>query len=167
MFQKLFKENNLRKTGWIIVVGNIIMMFFSANYFLNMAKFPIIAWLFFNVCFPSALIFLIGFFLKNRTIMAFSIPFFAYFGVGGMFVVSWSGGIIMAQISHIFMTLAIIYTILEIIKAKEWRQAVIGFIAGLIIFLIFLPIHQNYIKTHPEFLEKFGGPKFEKMMEEK
>jgi len=59
MSQKLFQENKLRKIGWIIAVGNIVMMLFSANYFLNMAKFPIVPWLFFNACFPSTLIFLI------------------------------------------------------------------------------------------------------------
>ncbi|MFZ5933082.1 MAG: hypothetical protein ACOYT7_03360 [Patescibacteria group bacterium] len=127
-----------------------------------MAKFPVIPWLFFNACFPSALIFLIGFFLKNRAAMAFSIPFLAYFGVGGMFVFSWSREMIMAQISHIFMTLAIIYTILEVIKTKEWKRPFLAFLAGLVIFLIILPIHQNYIKNHPEYLQKMGNPKFEK-----
>ena len=162
MIQKLFQENNLRKYGWIAAGGNMLMMLFSANYFLSMAKFPIVPWLFFNACFPSTLIFLIGFFLNNRVLMAFSTPFLAYFGVGGMFVFSWSGGMIMAQISHIFMTLAIIYTILETIKTKEWRQSILGVLAGFIVFLIILPIHQNYIKNHPEYLKKMGDPKFTK-----
>lgn len=164
MLKNLFQQNNLRKIGWVVAVGNIIMMFFSANYFLFMAKFPIIPWLFFNVCFPSALIFLIGFFSKNKTIMAFSIPFLAYFGVGGLFVFSWSDGMIMAQISHIFMTLAIIYTVLEVARTKEWRRSILGFLVGLAVFLIIFPIHQNYIKIHPEYLKMLGDPKFEKII---
>jgi len=152
--QKIFKQNNLRKIGWVVVILNIIMMLLSANYYLRMVNFPITAWFFFNICFFSTLIFLIGFFLKNKVIMTMSIPFLAYFGTGGMFVFSWHGMMIIAQIAHIFMTLAIVYAILESIKAKESRKPFFGFIIGLIIFSIFLPIHQKYIKTHPEFLEK-------------
>lgn len=166
MFQKLFQENNLRKIGWAVVVGNIIMMFFSANYFLFMAKFTVIEWFFGNICFFSTLIFLVGFFSKNKSIMTVSIPFLAYFGGGGFFVFGWSGGMIMAQIGHIFMMLAVIYTILEDVRVKEWKQSVFGFLAGLILFLFFLPIHQNYVKTHPELIEKFGDPKFEKSFNE-
>lgn len=162
MLQKLFQGNNLRKIGWVIVVGNIIMMFLLANYFLFIAKFTIIEWFFCNICFFSTLIFLIGFFSKNKTIMTASIPFLACFGGGGLFIFGWQGGMIMAQISHIFMILAIIYTILEVIKAKEWRHSILGFFIGLIVFLLFLSIRQNYIKTHPELVEKFNDPKFEK-----
>jgi hypothetical protein len=155
------KQINLKKIGLIIAVGNIIMMFFSANYFLFMAKFPIVPWLFFNACFPSALFFLIGFFLKNKTMMSASIPFLAYFGGGGLFVFSWSGEMIMAQISHIFMVMAIVYTILEVVKTKEWKKFILGFSLGLAMFLIIFPVHQNYIKNHPEYLEKMGDSKFE------
>lgn len=38
--RRLILGQVLRKIGWIIAVGNIIMVFFSANYFLVMAKFP-------------------------------------------------------------------------------------------------------------------------------
>lgn len=160
------KENSLRKIGWIITVGNIIMMFFSANYFLFMSKFPVVPWLFFNACFPSTAIFLIGFFLKNKSVMAFSIPFLTFYGTGGMFVFGWSGGMIMAQISHIFMTLAVVYVLIETIKAKDWKQFVGGSVFGLAAFLVILPIHQNYIRTHPEYLEKMGDAKFENKMKE-
>lgn len=163
----LFKENKLRKIGWIIAILNILVMLNSMNYFLFMAKFPIIAWLVFNICFPSTLFFLIGFFSKNRAIMIASIPFLAYFGIGGLFVFGWTGTAIFSQIGHIFMTLAIVYAILEIIRSKEWKNAVLGFSVGLIAFFIILPIQQNYSKNHPEFLKKLGDPKFEKMMEEK
>lgn len=155
-------QNRLRKIGLAIAIGNIIMMFFSANYFLFMAKFPIVPWLVFNACFPSALFFLISFFSKNKIIMSASIPFLAYFGGSGLFVFSWSGEMIMAQISHIFMALAIVYTVLEVAKTKEWKKFILGFVLGLAVFLIIFPIHQNYIKNHPEYLEKMGDPKFEK-----
>lgn len=154
--QNLFKENKLRRIGWVIAILNIVMMLLSANYFLVMAKFTITEWFFANICFFSTLIFLAGFFLKNRTVMTASIPFLAYFGTGGMFVFSWQGEWLIAQIGHIFMTLAIIYAVVESIKAKKRKQSVLGFIAGLLIFSIFLPVHQNYIKTHPELIAKSG-----------
>lgn len=157
----------MRKIGWVIAGGNIIMMFFSANYFLVMAKFPVIPWLFFNACFTSALIFLIGFFLKNKTVMAFPIPFLVFFGTAGMFVFGWSGGMIMAQISHIFMTLAVVYVFVETIASKEWKRFFAGLIFGLVAFSIILPFHQNYIKSHPEYIEKMGDTKFEEMMKNK
>lgn len=150
----MIKENSLRKGGWVIVILNIIMMFCSSNYYLRIVKFPVTAWFFFNICFFSVLIFLVGFFLKNKMIMSASIPFLTYFGTVGMFVFSWQGMMIIAQIAHIFMTLAIIYIILESIRGKEWKRPIGGFLVGLIIFLLFLPIHQRYIKNHPEYLEQ-------------
>lgn len=150
----MIKQNNLRKIGWVIATLNMIMMILSAYFYLIMVEFPITAWFFFNICFFSTLIFLIGFFLKNKVIMSASIPFLAYFGTRGMFIYSWQGMMIIAQITHIFMTLAIVYIIFESIKSKEWRKLIIGFIIGLVIFLIFLPMHQNYIEFHPEFLEQ-------------
>jgi len=81
-----------------------------------------------------------------------------------MFVFSWQGMMVLAQIAHIFMTLVIIYILLECLKTKEWKRPVFGFLIGLVIFSFFLPLHQNYIKTHSEFLEKekLGGHKFGK-----
>lgn len=157
----------MKKIGWIIAGGNIIMMFFSANYFLMMAKFPVVPWLFFNACFASALIFLVGFFWKNKTVTAFSIPFLTFYGTCGMFVFSWSGGMLIAQISHIFMTLAVIYVLIETIVMKEWKRFFAGLTFGIAAFLIIQPLHQKYVKSHPEYIEKMGDAKFEEMMKNK
>ncbi len=157
----------LRKTGWIIAILNGLAILNGANYFLFQAKFPVIAWLSFNICAPSVTLYLTGFFSKRREIMTAALPFLAFFGGSGLFIFGWTGFAIISQIGHILMTLAIIYIITILILEKNWKLPVIGFIIGLILFFIIFPLQQNYVKSHPDYLKMLGDPKFEEMMRNK
>lgn len=64
----------------------------------------------------------------------------------------------MAQISHVFMTLAIIWVLIETIASKVWRRFFAGLIFGLVAFLIIQPLHQDYIKAHPEYVVNDENP---------
>jgi hypothetical protein len=160
-------EKTFRKSGIALAVLNLLAIINGANYFLFQAKFPVFAWLMFNICAPSVMLYLIGYFTKRREIMTASIPFLAFFGTGGLFTFGWTGFAIISQVGHILMTLAVIFIITTVIKEKKWKLPAAGFIIGLIIFLIILPFHQKYVKSHPEYIKKLGDPKFEEIMKSK
>ena len=111
--------------------------------------------------------FLIGYFTDKKYLMAASLPFLFFFGVGGLFVFGWIETSIFAQIGHILMTIAASYAIFIIVIEKKFKEGLIGFCSGLILFLMILPLQQNYVKDHPEYLKKLGDPKFEKLVNEK
>jgi hypothetical protein len=161
---KRFFITHHRKIGWVIAVCNAIAVINSTYYFLAMAEFPVIAWLFFNACAPSVMLFLAGFVSRRGEIMAAALPFLLFFGASGLFVFGWSGTSLFAQAGHILMTFAVLYTIGVVAIEKELKKFIIGFIAGMIIFAVILPFQQSFVKGHPEYVKKLGDPTFEKMI---
>ncbi|MBN2038461.1 MAG: hypothetical protein JW864_00360 [Spirochaetes bacterium] len=150
----------LRKTGMVIALMNLIIIINAAAYFLFKLKFPFIAWIAFNACAPSVLIFLAGFFSKQRAIMTASLPFLLFFGIDGLFEFGWTGFDIITQVGHILMILAALYIIIIVIIEKKWKPSLAGFIAGLIFFLALIPHQQGYVASHQEFLKKIAAPVF-------
>ena len=155
------------KVGHIIAILHILNLLNAIYFFFGMAKFSFVEWFFFNICSPSVILYLIGFYLKRLTIMIISLPFLLFFGGVGLFVFGWSGTSLYAQIGHILMVLSIIYTLFLVGKNKQWKSISLRAVIGVIIFSIFLPFHQNYIKSHPELLQKLGDKKFKNMMQQK
>lgn len=160
-------QPKFKMAGWAVALLNILMIMQSTFYFLAVAKFPVEGWLFFNACAPSIALYLAGFFLKRISVMAASLPFLAFFGIGGMFVFGWSGTSIYAQAGHICMALAILYISAEIYSSKAYKNMGVGLAAGIISFLIILPIQQSYVAGHSDLQKKLGDSKFEEFMNEK
>ena len=134
------KNQIINKTGWIIVILNVLAILNATWYFLGMAKFPFQGWIFFNACTPSIVLFLIGFLLKNSYVMSASLPFLLYFGGGGLFVFSWTGTSVIAQVSHILMVLSASYVVAFILVNKFGKKWLIGFASGLLLFLLFFAV---------------------------
>jgi hypothetical protein len=164
---KEFILNHYQKIGFVIAILNLIAIINSTRVFLMILGFPVIAWLFFNACAPSIAIFLAGFYSGSRKVMAASIPFLFFFGGLGLLVFGWSEKTIIAQLGHILMVCAILYTIMVITIEKLWKKSVIGFIIGLVLFAVILPFQQKYVKGHPEYIKLLGDPAFEEMMKNK
>ena len=164
---KAFFQNHFQRIGLIIAILNLIAIINSTRVFLFVLHFPITAWLFFNACAPSIIIFLTGFFTGKRNIMAASLPFLFFFGGLGLFVFGWSRDTIIVQAGHLLMVCAIFYTIVIITSEKLWKKSIAGFIAGIILFSTVLPFQQKYVKEHPEYIKMLGDPAFEEMMKNK
>jgi hypothetical protein len=154
---------NFQKIGLTIAILSIISMISAMHFFLFNAEMPVLAWFSFNSCFFSSLIFVIGFFLKNKFIMAVAIPFLLFYGTGGLFVFSWgfdTKSMIMTQYAHIVMTLAVFYIVMDFIKCKKWNSLILGISVGILIILISAPMKAKYMQSHPEYLDKLNDPKF-------
>jgi len=157
----------LKISGMAIAAINVVNVINSTWFFLGMAHFPAEAWLVFNACAPSVMLYLAGYFFKSSRIMASALPFLLFFGTGGLFVFGWTGTAIYAQIGHIAMTLATVWILMKIFMEKSYRFSVAGLAAGIIAFAVVLPVQQKYVKTHPEYLKKLGDSTFEEFIKKK
>lgn len=160
-------SGRLKKIGWLLVILNVLAMAVIAAYFLFVLKFSVLGWLCYNNCFFSIMIFLIGFFLDNKTVMSISVPFLVFSGVGGLLAFSWSSKeMVTGQIMHILIILSFFYIILENVKEKEWKQLAVGFMIGLMFLFFLLPLQRFYINNHAELAGKFSDPNFQKVNKE-
>ncbi|NLI98673.1 hypothetical protein GX441_08465 [bacterium] len=146
----------LRVSGWVILAINALCMINAAWFFLALARFPFIGWIFFNACFVSSLIWIVGFIFKWRWMMMASLPFLLFFGGGGLFIFPWSGNMITAQVSHIAMMFALTYAIVDAFVTRGWKSKLIGLAGGIAVFAGFLIVQQDYAKKHPELWLKMG-----------
>jgi hypothetical protein len=161
---ELFFKRHHRKLGWTLVVLELLSVANGMVFFLGMAKFSIVSWLMFNACAPSILLFIAGFIARKDFVMASSVPFLLFFGGGGLFMFGWSGTMIFAQVSHILMVLSVVYLVFVAAADNRLRTSARGFIAGMILFAILVPVQQKYVARHPDLVKMMGDPVFEKKM---
>jgi hypothetical protein len=146
------------KTGWALVTLNTLAALNATFVFLGVLKVGIDGWLMLNTCTPSIALFVIGFLLGNPMVMvAGSVLMFRY-GVGGLFAFGWDGYNIPAQIGHILMTLAVIYTVVHVVRGKRWRTLGLGVLLGLAILIPLTIVQTRWLNAHPKMLEMlFSG----------
>ncbi len=153
-------EAGFRRTiaGWILVILNTLAALNSTFFFLLLVKSGVAGWLMMNSCAPSVYLFVMGFLIASPLVMvAASVPM-AWYGTGGLFVFGWEGYNLIPQIGHILMTLAVIYVLLRVIRARAWRTMVLGLALGLAILIPFTIVQNRWFGAHPEMLEMlFSG----------
>lgn len=110
---------------------------------------------------PPSIAFLTGFavylFTKDRTLLHVSILPMFFFGGLGLMVFPWSGYNLIAQVSHVIMTLNITWVVFVTIKTGDYRPATIGLIVGIVLFSAFIAFQQTYVATHPDDFQKLLG----------
>ena len=140
--------------GITIAILNALAALNSTWFFLGMAKVTPTEWFFFNACAPAIALFLVGYIFKDKMIQSMSIPALAFFGLGGMFVFPWTGMNIIAQIGHIFMTLAIAWITYGIFKDKSFKEATVGFLLAAFLVNAFIAVQQMYVGRHLDKLQE-------------
>ena len=150
------------KTIGIILASLLLLATLNSTYFfLGLRKVSIVEWIVFNACAPSSITYLIGFILylvrKDRMVLHVSILPMFFFGGLGLIIFPWNSYNIMAQISHILMTMSIGWVIITTIKTRDFQPAAIGMLLGIFIFSSFIGFQQNYVATHQEDLKNILG----------
>ncbi|MBA4379549.1 MAG: hypothetical protein C0393_02485 [Anaerolinea sp.] len=80
------------------------------------------------------------------------------YGTLGLFVFNWDGYNIIPQVGHILMTLAVIYTLVDIIHHRRWKALILGAVLGLAILIPLMALQGAWFSAHPEMLEAlFSG----------
>lgn len=154
---KFLKE----KLELIFVILMAINVIWGALVFLGFLGLDLIGWLILNVCSPSEIVAIIGLLSKKKTISNISVPMLLMFGGGGLFLFSWSGYMIQAQLNHILMVLVSIYILWTSYKVKAFKKMLAGIVIGgivvaLIEFLIFPVYFTNAPPKVIEILKDMG-----------
>ena len=150
----------MKKIKWILIILNSLMLFISSYNFLIKHKMNINEWLIVNPSFVFTLIMIIAILLNSRILMSISIPGVFYYGTLGLFLFSWEGPILIAQIGHILMTLGILYMLASIISKFAFIRFALGFFIGLALLIPLIFYQTDYFKKKPEILKVFEDPNF-------
>jgi hypothetical protein len=130
----------------------------TAFFFLGMLKASVGEWLMMNTCTPSIAIFVLGFLLGSPLVMAAGSVLMCYYGTGGLFVFGWDAYNVIPQIGHILMTLAVVYTVVHVVRGKSWRTLGLGVLLGLAILIPFMIVQTRWLSAHPRVAETlFSG----------
>ena len=99
--------------GIVLAIALLLLTLSGSGYFFFSLKTNIVQWIAYNACSPSSLVYLVGFivFLCNKNAIGLALAFLPmyYFGTMGLFTFTWSGANIFAQMSHITMTLNLLW----------------------------------------------------------
>jgi uncharacterized membrane protein len=150
-----FKRN---KTGWVITILNILMALNSTFVFLGLLKVGLDGWLMMNSCAPSIALFVAGFLLESPILMIASSVLMFRYGTLGLFVFSWSGTNLIAQVGHILMTIAVLYTLVDLLRNRRWKSLGLGLLLGAAILIPYLIAQERWFAARPGMLENlFSG----------
>lgn len=138
---------------WILITLNLINAVYSTFIFLVFLRVPVQYWVFLNICGPIQFLTVTALLIKNKSLTNVAVPLLAYFGFGGLFVFSWSGYMIQAQLNHILMTVTAIYILLT--SLKDRRKLMTGISIGIIIVLIIVILVSPIVMKIPEVKEIF------------
>ena len=73
-----------------------------------------------------------------------------YFGTMGLFTFTWSGANVFAQMSHITMTLNLIWAIYVFRKTIDYKAYAQWLIFGILFFVPYIAFVMYYCRTHAD-----------------
>lgn len=150
-----FKRN---RSGWLIVILNLLMMLNSSFVFLVFLKVGLDGWLMMNSCAPSIAIFSLGFLLESPILMTAGAVMLFRYGTLGLFIFSWTGTNLIAQVGHLLMTVAVLYTLVEMLRHRRWKSLGLGLLLGFACLIPYLIAQERWFAARPGVLEKlFSG----------
>ncbi|MEB3004068.1 hypothetical protein [Capnocytophaga sp. G2] len=141
-------------TGIALATVLLLLTLSGSGYFFFTLKVTFVQWLAYNACSPSSLVYLacfIAFWLTKKTVwlpLAF-LPMY-YFGTMGLFTFTWSGANIFAQMSHITMTLNLIWTGYVLYRISDYKAFTQGLLWSIALFVPYIAFVMYYCRKHAE-----------------
>lgn len=141
-------------TGIALAIVLLLLTLSGSGYFFFTLKVTFVQWLAYNACSPSSLVYLsclIVFWLTKKTVwlpLAF-LPMY-YFGTMGLFTFTWSGANIFAQMSHITMTLNLIWAGYVLYRIGDYKAFAQGLLWSIVLFVPYIVFVMYYCRTHAE-----------------
>lgn len=141
-------------TGIALAIVLLLLTLSGSGYFFFTLKVNFVQWLAYNACSPSSLVYLgclIVFWLTKKTVwlpLAF-LPMY-YFGTMGLFTFTWSGANIFAQMSHITMTLNLIWAGYVLYRIGDYKAFASGLVWSIVLFVPYIAFVMYYCRTHAE-----------------
>ena len=141
-------------TGVALAIVLLLLTLSGSDYFFFTLKVNLVQWLAYNACSPSSLLYLgclIVFWVTKKTFwlpLAF-LPMY-YFGTMGLFTFTWSGANIFAQMSHITMTLNLIWAGYVLYRIGDYKAFAQGLLWSIVLFVPYIAFVMYYCRTHAE-----------------
>ena len=141
-------------TGIALAIVLLLLTLSGSGYFFSTLKVTFVQWLAYNACSPSSLVYLsclIVFWVTKKTFwlpLAF-LPMY-YFGTMGLFTFTWSGANIFAQMSHITMTLNLIWAGYVLYRIGDYKAFAQGLLWSIVLFVPYIAFVMYYCRTHAE-----------------
>ena len=141
-------------TGVALSIVLLLLTLSGSGYFFFTLKVTFVQWLAYNACSPSSLVYLgclIVFWVTKKTVwlpLAF-LPMY-YFGTMGLFTLTWSGANIFAQMSHITMTLNLIWAGYVLYRIGDYKAFAQGLLWSIVLFVPYIAFVMYYCRTHAE-----------------
>ena len=141
-------------TGIALAIVLLLLTLSGSGYFFSTLKVSFVQWLAYNACSPSSLVYLgclIVFWVTKKTVwlpLAF-LPMY-YFGTMGLFTLTWSGANIFAQMSHITMTLNLIWAGYVLYRIGDYKAFAQGLLWSIVLFVPYIAFVMYYCRTHAE-----------------
>ena len=141
-------------TGIALAIVLLLLTLSGSGYFFFTLKVTFEQWLAYNACSPSSLVYLgclIVFWVTKKTVwlpLAF-LPMY-YFGTMGLFTFTWSGANIFAQMSHITMTLNLIWAGYVLYRIGNYKAFAQGLLWSIVLFVPYIAFVMYYCRTHAE-----------------
>jgi len=151
-------NNKNLSISYILAVLMFLTLLNSAYFFLAKAKFGFMEWLAFNACSVSIIVYLVCFICFRITKMDFFIaialvPLY-YYGTMGLFLISWDAANMFSQITHIIITLNVIWILFVLLKEFKFESLGKGLLIGVLLFVPLFAIIQSYSQLHmAEFMQ--------------
>ncbi|WP_392448151.1 hypothetical protein ACF3OB_02185 [Capnocytophaga canis] len=147
------------KTIGMVLAFLLLLLTLSGSwYFFTELKVSLLQWAMFNACSPSSLVYLLCFLLfiwkKKAVLLPLALLPMYYFGTMGMFTFGWSGANIFAQISHIVMTLNIVWVIYLFVKNANYQAFAKGLLWSILLFVPYIAYVMYYCRIHAEDVSK-------------
>lgn len=124
----------------------------SGYFFMTILKLSPGNWLAFNACSVAILTYLICYLLfcisKRDELLAISLLPLYYYGTMGLFVIPWNAANGFAQVTHVIITLNVLWILYVFLKDRKFESLGKGLIAGMIIFVPVFAAIQSYTQLH-------------------
>jgi hypothetical protein len=144
--------------SYILAVLMLLSLLNSAYFFLSVAGFGLTDWLSFNACSLSIIVYLICFvcyqFKKEGFYLAIALVPLYYYGTMGLFVMPWNTENLFAQLTHVVITLNVIWILVLLLRKSDYESLGKGLLVGVLLFVPVFAVIQTYLQLHSnEFLQ--------------
>ena len=151
-------KNKNQVVGYLLAALMVLTLLNSAHFFTSIVKLQIGEWLAFNACSLAIISYLACFacfqITKKDFFLAIALVPLYYYGSMGLFIVPWNAANMFSQITHIIITLNVIWILFVLLKESRYESLGKGLLIGVLVFVPVFAVIQTYLQLHmAEFMQ--------------
>ena len=154
--------------GLVLAILLFAVLLNSSYFFLAILNLSLGKWFAFNACSLAIIVYLICYMLFRIKSWLFllAIPLLPLFGdwagtgtpTMGLFVMPWNQANIFAQVTHLIITLNVLWILWVFLKERQFGALGKGLLVGIIVFVPVIACIQSYTQIHmDEFMKVLQG----------